>query len=251
MTVGSRFLISPSEPPVLRQIGRVSRWPEEFGCDVAWDSDKAGLVGVQRKEYGDLVSSVRSGRLGDQLVKMEGLDVRVVLIEGQLAYHADGTAANLYGSKWTRAQDRGLRRTLQWAWGCLVEDSPDLQGTIGVLQELAGWLDKGDHSSLLSRPRAPKRVLKGGGGPGGSWETGDGESERLVGIEAKVHFLTGLPGIGPRTAQNIIERYGRVPLGWELGFEEARGGFRRRRLRDVEGIGKVLEKRLERFFESE
>ena len=58
------FLVSPTEPPYVKRLGRTSSIPELYGADVLWESGRAGKVGVQRKAYADLVDSVYDGRLG-------------------------------------------------------------------------------------------------------------------------------------------------------------------------------------------
>lgn len=213
------FLISPSEPATIQALGPTSPFPETCGADVVVQS-RVGLAGVQRKEVGDLVGSVRSGRLGDQLTKMTRLSIRVLVIEGRLQWSRDG---QLMGShnRWTRAEHRGLLWSLQQdgVWICTTDDMAD---TCDALVGLKRYLDKPGHGSIYHPPKQRDEWFK--------------FTERSTALS----LLTRFPGVGPRTAEAIYDRFGRVPLGLnvepgELAEVEGMGPKRVRAILDVLG----------------
>ena len=80
----TRVLVAPTEPVALRERWEVSSLPERFGADVFWTvtRDARGLkVGVQRKEWKDLITSVEDARWARELAAMRALDVRFVVVE--------------------------------------------------------------------------------------------------------------------------------------------------------------------------
>ena len=67
------MLISPTEPPELKALGKLSLLTEKHGADVlimphaSWE----GMLGVQRKELKDLLASMSDGRFGEQMMKLK------------------------------------------------------------------------------------------------------------------------------------------------------------------------------------
>jgi ERCC4-type nuclease len=197
------FLVSPSEPVPVKQLGVVSPVPELHGCDVCWTGPN-GLVGVQRKELGDLVASVRDGRLAEQVARMRLLDARVLVVEGAPRWGPTGRLLNarpsitrdaLRGVLWS-AQQRGL-------WICSTADVYD---TAAAIAHLGRWLAKRRHATFDRRPAA--RV------PGGrAWG---------------VHLLQSFPLVGPVVAGALWDHFDGVPLTWTCPASE---------LASVRGVG--------------
>jgi ERCC4-type nuclease len=77
--------------------------PERLGADVLWRSPHWGLVGVQRKEAADFVSSVHDGRLAKESQQMSRLGLAVLMLEGRFRWTTDGELATGYGSRWSKA----------------------------------------------------------------------------------------------------------------------------------------------------
>lgn len=208
------MLVSPAEPASLRALGTVSVKTEELGCDFLYVT-KMGLVGVQRKEYGDLLAStIGSDRLYRELQQMKALDQGIFLIEGRPQWTIDG---DLIGrQQWTVAQHLGLMCSMQLQsyW---VLHTANLAESSQLLSNLSKWLDKEAHNSLNNRPK-----------PTSSWGV-------RTNTDWACHLLQSFPNIGPETAKNIYRHFGRVPLSWECSEEE---------LRKVEGVGKVRAKKL-------
>lgn len=215
------ILVSPTEPPSLRAIGTTTMFPEKYGCDVIWrihadDKDRAGWVGVQRKEVSDLLASIRDGRLGQQLRQMAGCRIALVIIEGKWRWSTDGELIEQRASSqntrpWTRKQIAGVLWSIQ-SKGAWVYFTESLGETIDAVRMFHDWSGKDSHSGLESRT-----------GP-------EGDSWGRVGYEDwQRHLLMGLPGIGGELASRILDQVG-MPIGWES--EEYR-----REVAKVAGIG--------------
>jgi ERCC4-type nuclease len=204
-------LISSTEPPQLRALGRSSLVPEQYGADILWLS-RLGLVGVQRKEMpGDFLASVSDGRLANQVGRMQGLDVRVLVLEGRPQWTTDGVLMADWGQTWTRSQHRkflwSMRREGVW-----VEWSDQLMDTVELVKDLLAWTNKKNHVSLQRRPAAR-----------GAW----GKASNR---EWQLHLLQSFDGIGPMQAGKLIDAFdGDVPLAWTVEGRE---------LERVPGIGK-------------
>lgn len=187
------MLVSPTEPSALRSIGTTSSKPEQYGVDFLFPS-KLGLVGVQRKEISDLIASAHDGRLARELVLMKRLDIGMLMVEGQIRWTNDGQLLNSQG--WSKTQHRGLLWSVQLK-GFWIGTSESLVETSELLLNFSRYLDKGNHNSLLTRPKAR-----------GDWGS---PTDR----DFAVHLLQSFPGIGPETAGAIFDTYG-VPIKWTI-----------------------------------
>jgi ERCC4-type nuclease len=213
----SGLLIAPTEPRQLKRLGESSIVPEMYGVDVLWGTS-AGLCGVQRKEFKDLLASMEDGRLGKEVAQMQGkLHVGVVVVEGDGVWGTDGQLMDAW-KRVSRHQVRSYLYTVRSS-GVWVEVSEDLADTIQVVEGLVKWTRKMRHTSLLSRPGPGQRA---------DW----GKANRH---EWAVHLLSGFEGVGVGVAENILAHFGKVPLRWEVSEEE---------LRQVKGVGKVRARKL-------
>lgn len=215
-----KIMVSPTEPPSLRAIAdTVSMFPEKYGVDVIWRSAaQQGWVGVQRKEVGDLLSSVRDGRLGMQLRQMAPLKMCMVMIEGKIRWSTDGELlfqgqagrGQAAGRPWTRKQLAGVLWSIQ-SKGAFLYFTESLVETVGAVQMFADWSCKDSHSGLDARS----------GPMGDSW----GKVSRR---DWQRHILMGLPGIGSELASRMLD-HGGLPIGLAVTREE---------LMAVPGLGK-------------
>ncbi len=189
------MLVAPSEPPLLRSLGTVSDLPERCGVDFLWPA-KSGLIGVQRKEWGDLMASVQSDdRLAREVAQMRGsLDTAVLLIEGRPIWTTDGKLLDSFHRGWTRKRYRNLLRG-RMLTGILVDYSDSLADTVACLEEWKSLTEK--EGTGLIRPK-----------PAGEWGK---PSSR----EWKVFLLESFDGISKVTATRILDYFGgELPLAW-------------------------------------
>lgn len=172
--------------------------------DFLWASAAlGGLVGVQRKEFGDLCNSLADGRLERELGQMKGLRLAMLLVEGRPAWTSDGQLIH----RWARlslSQYRGVLWSAQLR-GVLVGWSEDWAASGEAVRQFQAWSQKAEHSSLERRP-----------GPKSVWGTPEDQ-------DYAVHLLQGLPGMGPTMAKKLLAHFGRLPIGWLVGEEELLG----------------------------
>jgi ERCC4-type nuclease len=203
------MLVAPTEPAQLRALGRVSSTPELYGADFLF-AGKMGVVGVQRKEVSDLFASVDDDRLAKESAQMQALSIGVLLIEGKMQWTNDGQLVSKYQSRWTKTMLRGLL----WSWqskNLWVSYADSISDTQDWLSTFGRWIAKDRHSSLTGRK-----------GPTSQWGKADSRDWAL-------HFLQGIPGVGPVQAAAIYDHFGGIPMTMDVD---------RRELEAVKGIGK-------------
>jgi ERCC4-type nuclease len=164
--------------------------PETFGCDLLFAAN-GRWAGVQRKEFKDLISSIRDGRLGEQIAKMSdpGLCYRMVVVEGSAKWTMSGDLVGRYGGGVTRQSLRKILWTAR-ANGLWVDFSDSLDDTVRLLETFEEWCKKDVHRSLSGRPAVRSQ-----------WGTVNSR-------DYQVHLLQGLPGVGPELAAKILDQVG-------------------------------------------
>lgn len=216
------MIVAPTEPAALKALGTVSLLPEAFGVDVIWHAKGGGLAGVQRKEVGDLIASVRDGRLGKELAQMQRLKHRMLVVEGRVEWTTDRKLMRGW-SDFTEAQWRGVMWTVQNR-GCWIVATADVPDTVRCVVQWAAWLAKDRHSGLRTR---------------GGIEKGDGGWGRPGNRDFEVHLLMGLPGVGGETAERMLDTFGVLPIKWRDGIVDGVGDLER-----VVGVGKKKAKKM-------
>lgn len=216
--------VAPTEPSSLRAIGKTSSIPEQFGSDVFF-TIPGFSVGVQRKEYMDLLASLHDGRLQKEIAQLKRVSVPVVIIEGKPTWTLDGylITRNNRSWSWTRKQHHNLILSLQTK-NIIVQQSDSLNETIEILKDMSSWLEKSRHDGLDRRPK-----------PKGSWG-------KATSKEFAKHILQGFDGLGPVQADAIIEHFGGIPLAWLVTEQQ---------LTEVPGIGPKRARSLIKALEKE
>jgi ERCC4-type nuclease len=210
------MLISPAEPKTLKELGTVSSAPERYGADFLISSPIFGLVGIQRKELSDLVNSLADDRVSNELIQQKELDTAIWLIEGVAQWSSDQQAM------WTRTPYT-LTRHLGFLFsllfrGCSLLCTATITESGLLLSQLEKWLSKEKHGGISGRPA-----------PRGEWGAADTD-------EWRVHFLSGLPGVGPERARAILDHFGGLPLSLTGDLSA------------VDGVGKKTSERIEAIF---
>jgi ERCC4-type nuclease len=184
----------------------ISNLPEEKGADILIYS-KAGLYGAQRKEVPhDFISSVADGRLARSMALItKECKFSELICEGRFRYYPDGHLAvnKKVPSRYTRKQIRGILFNLKWIVGINhVEYTEDIDDTANYLRWLYDSLNKTTHRSMFSRPSAK-----------GTWVV-------PTNTEIQSWILQSWPGIGPVTADAIIDKFKGIPLKWTCTLDE-------------------------------
>lgn len=199
------FLISPAEPALIRTLGRTSAIVEHYGADIIFPAPPSGFCGIQRKEYTDLLNSVADDRLHREIVQLEKCSAgKFLIIEGRPQWLAGGELNDKFLGHWKRDAYRALIRSLQTQHGITVEFSDSLTDTLHLIGEIARWMEKADHSSLLRR----------GGSKLDRWGRADSR-------ETKLHVLQGVDGVGRKTAELLVDAAGgELPLRWTMTTDD-------------------------------
>jgi ERCC4-type nuclease len=210
------LLISPTEPNPIRDLGTISSKPERYGVDVLWFARRLKF-GVQRKRFpDDFIASLHDGRLERELGQMQALDGRWLLIEG---YGMWTVGDLLLEQPFSKQALFGLIASFATEFGVTAIRVKDITETATAVRSLEAWTKKDEHRSLVQRP-GPKKD-KWGQRTSKAWG---------------LHLLQSFPGIGPKQAERIWEKYKGVPLRWEVSGPKE--------LMEIEGIGKVKAQQL-------
>lgn len=190
------MIVSPTEPPALKKLGIVSMLPERYGCDLLFAS-RGRWFGVQRKEFGDLLASMRDGRIAQQVAMMNGLEQAMFVIEGmdKVRWGVDGASLDGY-TNITLGQIRALLWSVRDR-GMWVDRTSSLTDTVQLVGDFERWCKKPGHKALSTRP-----------GPVGNWGTATSK-------EWQSHLLQGFPGVGVELADRILDEVG-MPLQWRV-----------------------------------
>lgn len=203
------FVSGAERPPELRSLGPSSNLPEDYGVDFLWTTP-TGMVGFQRKAFpGDLLASLNDGRLGKELIQMQALEVKGIVLEGMPMFTEHGALLFNYGNL-TRANLWNLEYSLQANHGLVLFWTDTPAETASLLQQLYAYTQKGEASKLMQR--SDKR-----------WA-------RVGNRSFAVYLLESVPGVGHQKAQAVVDFFeGTLPIEWKGTVRE---------LMKVEGIGR-------------
>lgn len=195
------MIVSPTEPRVLLDRARaVSMAPEHFGADILLPIVDGKWAGVQRKELRDLIASISDGRLNEQIVKMRTLPVRMLVVEGQPKWSESGELlGHKHGPPLTRDRFDGVLWRAQ-ADGMWVTFTAHLAETVTVLEHFGKWVEKSREEFATREPVAS------------SWGKPDSR-------DFQRHLLMGLPNVGPKLADVILDAHG-MPWEWRIDAED-------------------------------
>jgi len=213
--VTTRALLSPTEHKLadkFKSEAIVSSLPEKKGADILVYT-RQGLIGLQRKEVpNDFLSSFTDGRMAQATALMvKSCKFHRIIAEGRFRYWPDGRVVTgqidlktrkPLPSRFTRSHVRGMIFDLEFVRGVTVDWTDDLDDTVAYIRALPGFIEKEKHLGLYTRPSAQ-----------GTWIAPSANDIQLW-------LLQSFPGIGPTTADKIVQKFGGVPLRWTCTLEE-------------------------------
>lgn len=204
-----RVLLSPTEnslASIMKKEAITSSLPEQKGADVLIYS-RHGLVGLQRKEVPhDFISSITDGRLTRETTLLaQHCQHRRLICEGRFRYYPDTTLVmdKHVKSHYKRIQIRGMLLDISLVKGVQIEYTEDIYDTVEYIRSIAKFVSQDKHLGLFTRPSAK-----------GTW---------YIPTAKDIHLwlLQSFPGVGPATADNIVNRFGgEIPLKWTCTLEE-------------------------------
>lgn len=174
---------------------------EELDCgDYVITGPEDGII-IERKEWTDLVSSMRSGKLFQQLrMCKEQEDYRVVLL-------VEGSRSNAI--RYANSTHYEMRRLLT----SLVATAPNIQlmfsqsyqETISIVKDFEEWV--GDDKKREHKIR---------------------EAEKVPAGKRPQYIIEGLPSIGPKKAKKLLDHFGSARAVINASHSE---------LEEINGIG--------------
>lgn len=195
----TEYFIAPSEPKQIKELGEVSSYPETLGADILF-LGVGGWFGCQRKEYKDLIASVRDGRLRKEIAQLQSCWKKALIVEGQPIFNADGQLQDRL--HWTLQSHYSLLSSVQDA-GVWVFETRTMADTILRIHNLSSWAEKEKHTTLRTSPN-----------PTSAW--GDVTSE-----DWSIHLIQAMgEGIGYQVAKNIYDHFKGVPIQWMTDAKE-------------------------------
>lgn len=176
------------------------------------------ILGIERKEGNDLVSSIKNGRLADQMKRVaDEHDYAVLLVDGYLTCTPQGktkTAWDILDFSWAAVQ--GYLRTLQHM-GIIVDRLPSSVWLPGYLVSVRNYYEKPGHTSFF-KSRVVTLVTK---------------------VDPRLLMLSDIPGIGLQRGGDLLKKFGTLENIVGASIEE---------LEEVKGIGKKSAEEIRRVF---
>ena len=182
---------------------------DEFASEILrlplGDFEVDGRLLFERKTLPDLVASIKDGRLFSQAVRLANSDKLVAII-------LEGTARDLGDGKMRREAIQGALISLTLFLGIPLLRSRNQAETVQLMLFAAR---QGRAVASGALPRKGRRY----------------RSRQRV----QTHILQGLPGIGPRRAMLLLQRFGSIEAVVQASLEE---------LQSVDGIGQETADRI-------
>lgn len=175
-------------------------------------------VSIERKEAGNLISSVSSGELAEQIQKMEA-KVKILLTEGFITATSTGrvrTKDMTHGMTWAYLWNSIL--TLQMKHNLLLDFSPNDYFTAKRIKELYHYFQKETHLSDMRtmQPTFPKDTPE------------------------PIKILSQFEGYGEETARKVLERFGTLRNYFSSSLKERE---------TISGIGPVKAREVDRVLD--
>jgi DNA excision repair protein ERCC-4 len=168
-----------------------------------YEIDRAILF--ERKSLIDLVVSIKDGRLFRQGIKLASSPIRCAIV-------LEGTAQDLKDSKMRREAIQGALVSLTIVLGIPLLRSKNPQETARLMIYAARQIRTMASGAIARRAKRPRGKRK-----------------------LQLHFLQGLPGVGPERARNMLDTFGSVEKVITTDRNE---------LMRVPGIGPFLAKKI-------
>ena len=150
-----------------------------FSGDMFFLSVNWQKIGVERKEVSDLINSIGSGRMANQLQNMlDYYDISILLIEGSLRVQSGQILNEHGGTRWLLEAYRNFIRTWQDR-GITIERTTDSEDTVERLKELYAYYQKPCHTGGYTRK-----------------------------IAGDPRLLAFPPSVGAKTGKKILDHFG-------------------------------------------
>lgn len=160
--------------------------------DFAWESP-IGEIAIERKTVSDFLDSFQKGRLQEQLRRLiESYEVPILMIEGyveeRMGHVYLGKGKGTWANKWSYSGFRNILLEWQMA-GVLLETTKSIPDTVRRIAGLYRFTRKENHESMSRR-----QLIKIGG------------------EHPACTTIASLPGIGPKKAKELLNRFSLIDI---------------------------------------
>jgi len=179
-------------------------------------------VSIERKEAGNLISSLNSGELAEQIQKMQAqARAKILLIEGFITATSAGrvrTKDMTHGITWAYLWDSIL--TFQMKYNLLLDFTPNDYFTAKRIKELYKYFQKETHLSdtRTMQPTFPKDTPE------------------------PIKILSRFEGYGEETARKVLQKFGTLRTYFSASLKERE---------TISGIGPIKAEEIDKILDME
>lgn len=140
-------------PNIISGLGDYAEIRQLISGDYAFNTRFGRLARIELKTVSDLIGSIATGRMSEQLAKMPRGDIKILLVQGWLTVNHNG---------YLRTKSRSWKRPYNWLWNYLLSAqcagtyiylSPNEFLTPRLIISIFDWFNKDEHSAMAQRQR--------------------------------------------------------------------------------------------------
>lgn len=142
-----------THPNIIHALGDYAEIRQLISGDYAFRTKFDRLARIEYKVISDLINSMSTGRMSEQIAKVPKGDIGILLIEGWWTVDHNG---------YLRTKSRSWKRPYSWLWNYLLSAqlsgiyiylSPNEFMTPRLIISIFDWFNKNQHDALSQRPK--------------------------------------------------------------------------------------------------
>jgi len=140
-------------PGIITALGDYAQVRQLISGDYAFKTRFGRVCRVELKTVADLINSIATGRMSEQLAKVPAGDIKILLVEGWLTVNHDG---------YLRTKSKSWKRPFSWLWNYLLSAqlagtyiylSPNEFMTPRMIISIFDYFNKNEHTALSQRQK--------------------------------------------------------------------------------------------------
>ena len=142
-----------THPNIIHALGDYAEIRQLISGDYAFRTKFDRLARIEYKVISDLINSMSTGRMSEQIAKVPKGDIGILLIEGWWTVDHNG---------YLRTKSKSWKRPYSWLWNYLLSAqlsgiyiylSPNEFMTPRLIISIFDWFNKNQHDALSQRPK--------------------------------------------------------------------------------------------------